>query len=786
MFNHDNYFNILFVTVALLAFILPPSLSAQETGTITGQITDSVTGQPLVDANIQLLSTSLGTTAGEDGNFTLNGVTAGEYRIKITHVGYEDVLRAVTIAAGETQPVSIMMRKSVYPQDEVVVTARGRETRLKDVPGSVGVIFEGFIEQENPLSIPDAADAIPGIEKGSDMPWASRVNIRGLSRDQVVFLVDGNRVSTATALAAQFGTVAPQDIERVEILKGPISVLYGTGSIGGVVNAITRSGQFSAQPNWNIGLESSYETMSSGVSTYGRVGYNSERFYVLFSQSYRDFDSYEAGDGVEIPNSQFEDYQSSIGLGFRLNDHHQFEAKYQYMEAKNVGLPGAGGTFPNPATVTYPKTGREMLDLSWTFTPSHAVWQQSKLTFFYQPVKRVAEVIPNTVTETPTRIVRPQLIRPEADHDAMGARWRNILEMGRHKIVAGAEWWQKEVTGTRIRVIEIDMLDENGDITNTVETIQEDKALPDATYRPVGVFAEDEIRLSEHLRLNLGARVDQIHTENDVVYTSYQPPSDEILWDAVDDDDMSWSVQGGLLYQLTSQLSLNGLVARAFRSPSLEERYLYVDLGSLVRIGDPELDSENSWFYEGGLRFENPHFSWTGQAFVNMTQNLVIEVPDTFEDRPALRQTNAGEARIYGFESEASYRFGNGLEIGGNVSYLRGEDTETDENLPAIPPLNSTIKLRYSQPTGLWGEAALRVVAEQDDVAPGEATTDGYQTVQIQAGYRGLQLGHMRHNITLGVKNLLDEQYKNHLNTSRGFELYEPGMSFYVTWSMGM
>jgi hemoglobin/transferrin/lactoferrin receptor protein len=117
------------------------------------------------------------------------------------------------------------------------------------------------------------ASCNPGVTKFR-LPWGSEVNIRGSSRANVVFLVDEIRLNTATDIGAQFGTVDPASVERVEILKCPISSLYGSGTMGGVVNVITRNGRFSHDPYAEGGLNLLYNFNSDGGSTYAYTAYN--------------------------------------------------------------------------------------------------------------------------------------------------------------------------------------------------------------------------------------------------------------------------------------------------------------------------------------------------------------------------------------------------------------------------------------------------------------------------------------------------------------------------------
>lgn len=128
--------------------------------------------------------------------------------------------------------------------DEVLVTARGIAAPASKTPGGVGVVMSADIRETGPASIAEAMARIPGVSKSGDSPWSSDVNIRGLGRDSVVVLIDGVRMNMTTDINGRLGVVNQNDIERIEVLKGPVSALYGSGSTGGVVNIITKKGKF--------------------------------------------------------------------------------------------------------------------------------------------------------------------------------------------------------------------------------------------------------------------------------------------------------------------------------------------------------------------------------------------------------------------------------------------------------------------------------------------------------------------------------------------------------------
>jgi hemoglobin/transferrin/lactoferrin receptor protein len=773
------------LALALLIAALPSGRAAA--AALSGTIVDVQNGAPLVGANVTILQSNAATVTDARGHFYLPAVRTGDLNLTCSHVGYGSIKVHVPAATGTRSGLQISMEPQLLPIAGVMVTARGRHTALAALAGAAAVLFGADLTASNSGSVASSASTLPGVSLGTDMPWSARAHVRGLSRDHVAFLVNGNRVSTTTELAAQYGTVVPADVERLEVLKGPVSVLYGTGSTGGVVNAIPRSGRFAALSRWSGGTNIGYESAAEGLSSYAWASLGTPRYYLMLSQSYRTYDSYEDGTGGKIPNSQFEDYQSHVNAGIRLSETEVVDLRYQWFEAQDVGVPGAGGVFPDAATVTYPSTRRWLAELTWKHQSTGSAWRSSELRLFLQSVARRAEVQPNVVNylpataTTPLRRISPLLIEPAADHDGSGFRWSNVASLAGHELVFGLEGWQKELSSLRRRVTEIAVLDADSVAASTVTTVKEDRSLPNSTFRPLGAYLEDEFRPASNLRLNAGVRLDVIRVDSDQTFVSYRPSTDEVLWEASEDTDLALSAQFRSTWSLTERLDLYVNVARSFRSPGIEERFLYVDLGSLVRLGDPQLDSENGYFAESGISHRTDHLLWSAQIYYNRIENLVIETPAEFEGRPALRKCNAGVALLRGFEAQFACTPRGNVLLSADIAYVRGTDQRDHADLPSMPPLNGHLQARYGN--RLWCQAEIELVARQQDVAPGEEQTPGHTLLELSCGRSALHLAGAQHRIALGIRNILNEVYRDHLATSRGFPLNAPGRSLYLTWA---
>ncbi|MBN1292179.1 MAG: TonB-dependent receptor [Candidatus Latescibacteria bacterium] len=779
------------IVIYLLAcfILMTPNIFA-ESNSISGKVSDSKTGIVIQGASIYIPELNTGTISDETGTFSLKNIPDGGYSVRASFVGYAPSTLNLKLPGNSVLEFSLNPAPLVT--EEIVSTARGRQTRLNDIPGSVEVLTDEDIRETNPVSIPAALSRKAGIAVSSDMPWSSRPVIRGLTGDQVVMLVDGNRVVTATTLPAQYGTIANGDIERIEVLKGPISVLYGSGSTGGVVNIITKKGRFSPEHEFNWGINPTYESAANGLSSNERIGISNSTYYFSLSQSNRRYKDYLASDNTRIQNSQFQDRQTQANFGLKLSDHHILEARYQNFSALDVGIPG-GDAFPVTATARYPKTTRLLADAAWTWRPALSWLKESRVNVYYQPVERRVKLEPNTTPplqahptdDTKQMRMTPLALYPNADHNVYGARWQNVLESGSHTIVTGIEGWQKHMVSDRTKEILREIYDkETGSLVGepSIVTII-DTPVPESWQRPIGLFAEDSFGLGRKTKFTLGGRIDQIHTENKKSYLTDQPVSDVLLWDARNDNDISWSLVAGAVHKTTEAFNFNFTVARSFRSPTIEERYLYADLGGKLTVGDPGIDSENGTFVEGGFSALLGTLRLSGQVFVNSLNDMVILKPGgEFNGRPADVYDNAGKALLWGYESGLDWAVFPRLLFQADISYVRGTDEELDTDLPAMPPLKAHIGSRWGFTKDLWIEPLVTLVDKQNKVAVGETKTAGYVLVDLSAGKSIMRTGDVTHDLVIGVKNMGDKLYRDHLTVSRGYDVYGMGRSFYVSW----
>jgi outer membrane receptor protein involved in Fe transport len=200
----------------------------------------------------------------------------------------------------------------------------------------------------------------------------------------------------------------------------------------------------------------------------------------------------------------------------------------------------------------------------------------------------------------------------------------------------------------------------------------------------------------------------------------------------------------------------------------------------VIRVGDPNLKPEQGYFFDLGFRLFPDYMNLTTSLFINSLEDLVAEVPGTYDGRNALIKTNIGEALLYGFEYSIDFRIMNQLSVYNTLSYVRGLNQMDDQNLPQISPLNGIIGFEYSPFDWMTTDMYAILFSDQNKVAPDEKTTAGYVTFNFKLSIVNLKFAGIRPNISIGLENIFDKEYRNHLSTNRGFIVSEPGRNIFI------
>ncbi len=648
-----------------------------------------------------------------------------------------------------------------HEMNDVVVTAtRGRSTRLNTtVP--VDAVRRREIEERMSGNVGEAVEETPGVALNSPAGgYFTNPNIRGLGGRRVILLIDGRRVDTEKTMGVTGYFVGMNDIERIEIVRGPGSVLYGSDALGGVVNLIT------IDPLQQGGLTADYRlTVGSNNSEIGNFtgfGWANERFGVRASAWLREADNYNTGNGKHVMNSFYRDRIFSLKLAYRPHPRHTLRLLGDVYLGENIGKAENGADREKYRRVTFPEDRHYMTMLSYEGVDLADRVTKLHLSGYFDFTDRHQRMA--FYTEDYSRQVTDK--HKYGDFMTVGATvfstftfWEN------NDLTFGGDTWHKflslkETTQAVLPGIEAPM--------------SEARPLDDTRQFGGGVFLQDEQRFGEKWKLSGGVRWDGIENE--------YPEKDEKMQT---DFDQAVSGNLGLLYQPIRSMSLTLNGGRAFRSPTLKEKFVEVSSCKGDLCGSPDVRPETSWNIDAGLKGYWKFLTYEFYFFnVFITDYITLRESD--RDNCQYEYTNIGKAWLIGGESRLTFDFDHiyknlGIKFWTSASYVRGEDRNSSDPLPQIPPLRAQAGIRFyggSAPVlkRFYVEALGRYNARQDRVAPGSAATSdvekptgSYFLADASLGFRfrpfdpGIAV-----STFLKVANIADTSYRDHLSTVEG------------------
>jgi TonB-linked SusC/RagA family outer membrane protein len=238
---------------------MPASAQAQQSGVVSGRVTDVATGQPVVSAQVQVLGTGLGVETNNDGQFVIRGVRPGPVQLRILRVGFAEARQASAVQAGQTSTVNVTMRAVPLTLNPVVTTATGSERRVEVGNVIADVKAATIVSQSAIANVGDLLQSrAPGVQvyTGTQTGAGTRIRIRGTSSmsltNNPIYYIDGIRVEGATGSSAvsvggttpsRVNDINPEEIESIEVVKGPsAATLYGTDAANGVIVITTKRG----------------------------------------------------------------------------------------------------------------------------------------------------------------------------------------------------------------------------------------------------------------------------------------------------------------------------------------------------------------------------------------------------------------------------------------------------------------------------------------------------------------------------------------------------------------
>lgn len=695
-----------------------------------------ITGEPQVFTRL----------TGAEGRVIFSGLEAGEYRLSVEAVGFEPATTLLRIPAAST--VEIALTPRALTLDEVVATANPLRS------GAVYTAAQTFdresLHRRLDASLGTMLDGESGVAMRSLGPAPTRPVIRGFDGDRILVLENGERMGDIGESSSDHAVALdPLAVERVEIVRGPASLLYGSGALGGVVNMTTRD----LPRSWSRGLEgvtllqgASVNRSASGAAA---LTYGEDVWASTLRLSVRETDDVRTPDG-RIGDTALSSRDGALGV-VRAWDALQVGIAGSFVD-RRFGIPEA---WDDPDEEIFLTMEQQALQARLDWEPAspgfvRAVEVRTRLSrFFQQEIER--EIEEDGSVEEDVGL----------EYDARSASATTTLRHG----PLGP--FGEGAVGIALRSRQMDV---GGD----------EAFFPGVDERSLALFTFQEASLTQDLRLQFGARVEW--NRNEARPGERFPEVDGQRRDTA----LSGSV--GLHWRPSPAWEAGTQLARAHRVPLAEELFAngpHLAAG-VFEIGSTALSDEVSLGVDLFVRRAFARGSVEVAAFTNWIDAYIVFQPlgriDEGSGFPVF-EYQGSDARIFGGEVSADLRLNEVWSTGLGLDWIRGARTgEATDALPTMPPFRGRFQLE-ADPGPWWVGSTIRAVARQDRVAPDELATDGYLLVDAQAG---LRVGsHRQGAVILRLDNALDTRYRDHLSRLPERDLLMPGrnLSVLLRWA---
>ena len=682
------------------------------------------------------------------------------------------IVLAGTVTAGVAPADDTPVR--TFDMQETAITASRLPRTVLDEPQSTSVVDSDDIRMRQSRTTPEALQEETGILVQETNLGGGSPFLRGQVGNRILLLIDGIRLNNSTY---RFGpnqylnTVDAFGIDRIEIVRGPASVLYGSDALGGAVNVIPKRREnfgspFAADASFltRIGSAAFEKTLrAEAQGNRGGLG-----FYG--GATARDFDDLRAGSPTGTQdNTGYHEVDGDARLQYRIRDGHDVAFLFQRVDQLEV-----------PNTVAF-----EFDDERFFFDPQertlfaleHAIanpfpgLERLRSTVSYHDQKEIRE----------RQKVGSALHRTEEDQvGTIGATMQaDVPLFSRHLVVAGFEYYRDDV----------DSSSESFDSASATRSPGAGSFPDGSTYDSVAGYGQATIELLPPLALVGGARYSHFSLDSDVGGSFGSVEQDF--------DDVTGALS--VVWRVVDPLRLVATWAQGFRAPNLDDTVVLraVPEQNGVDAPNPDLDPETVDNWEVGMKVAWPRFAGSLFYYFSEYENLIERAAGTFEglafldtngdgvqdpDEPnVFTKQNVGEAEVQGLELDFEIAVLDRIDLFGAFSWVRGQNTTADEPFRRIPPMLGRAGLRWlSADARLRLEYVSRVASEQDRLASGDRSdrrippggTPGWQTQNVRGGWNVND----RLTLTAALENFTDEQYRIH-----GSGIDAPGINFLVT-----
>lgn len=652
--------------------------------------------------------------------------------------------------------------------ESIVVGKRIPETAFES-DRSVTVLDEKTLDEASPRTVPEALWDSPGTFIQQTNHGGGSPILRGMIGPQVLILVDGVRLNNSTYRTGPvqyLNLVEPTLLDRIEVLRGPGSVLYGSDAMGGVIQLTPigpRDYSDSEDVSGSGNLLMRFGSAGLERTLHGHADMGTGGFSSIGGVTLKWLGDLRGGGAVDQqPYTGYEQWSATAGLVYQVPEGSvrglTVSARYLYTRIDDAGR----------TDKLYDKRSLQVYDnedhLAWVrlAVPIRSIMTDAALTLSYQDFFErkdnysMAEDLHARLSDT----------RDEVRVHTLGTDLQLVTRVldDRLRFQWGGTWYRDWVGADRMK--------QAGD---EPFADMDDKAYPDgSTYDTYGAFLQvegDPLRTNDGHVLRLGAGY-RFHG-----MAGFSQATDTL--DEVDFTHQGHVFLGSLQYLLQDKVTIAATFSQGFRAPNLQEAVQLGDTGKYFHVPNDNLGSERSDTVELLARARVWRLEFAAAGYVSFLHDLIKREGTTWQGqdeiggKEVVHNVNGKDGRLWGVEGGLGVDVGWGLSLHGHVTWTWGEEfvpDEPDVPLTRVPPLYGMAKLRWDTPSSkrfrAFAETYVRWATKQDRLSPEDVNdaripdggTPGWWTWNLRGGFRVQD----RYRVGLSIENILNRKYKYH------------------------
>ena len=735
----------------LLGFFI--ALNSYTQNQISGKITDKNSGEILEGVNIYLPDQYIGTVSDKDGNYIIDNIKTTKILVRYSYIGYQTVVKEVKLKPNENT-INIEMEGLVIEGQEIVISGNF-ESSQHDNALKINSINSKQLNNNLSPGLIENISSTPGVSLISKGPGLASPVIRGLSLSNILFLYESVPLHNYQFSENHPYLVDKNGLQRVEIIKGPASLIYGSGAVGGVINLIEKDVPIKNTIKGNAGVD--YFGNTKGINTYANIGLNKNGWFARVKAGIISHQDYTHGNGELATNTRFNRNSIGINVG-HIGNKSIHRLIYNYGHNK-IGMA------LEPALVYVTDNNRKnqawyqdltdhlfILKNKFFFNASNLeanfAYQQNNRRLYGEPTNDVFQ------------LVHMQL-------NTISYNLKSKLKAGENtNFVIGSQGYMQT--------------NRNFDAPNHI--------LPDADLYETSLNIMVQHKLKGNLKLEGGLRYGYNHInvpeqkaaghshgdeeEHEEVLISYNNGFSNISASL----GSSWNISEIMLARIN--------VSSAFRSPNLAELTSYGLHGTRFEMGNPDLKNQRNTEIDLGYHIHTKHLSFDAAIFYNNIANYIYLSPtnDTMDDGDKIYRYLQKEATLYGGELNLHFHPHpyDWFHFDASYSYTLGQLNEGGY-LPFIPANQiygeiSLIDHKYKSFNESYFKIGLKYAFEQNHPSEYENSSPDYILFNLSLGST-IKVVKQDVIFNLSVKNLFNTAYTDHLSTLRDVGIENMGRS---------